>query len=615
MLDNRYEVLKRLGEGGFGVTYLARDTKRPSQPICVVKQLKSNHQASPDIVRLFNKEAEVLERLGEHDQIPRLLASFQESNRFYLVQEYIDGETLRTELERKRFPAWRPSEAEVVVVLREVLTVLAFVHQQGVVHRDIKPDNLMRRQDGKLIVIDFGIVKELTQAQVNAKGQITQTIMAGTPGYSPFEQIQQGNPRPASDVYALGMTAIELLTGKYPHQLAQDADTYRVIWRNSAKVSQSLGDFLDQMVHPHYTRRFKDAGTALQVLKQNLEARSRLLPLPEVAPPKIPKTIKVRPPFTRRQFLQWSGGAAGLVVMGKVIADVAKGRSVILPPNGMKLEDVQFKTVQLDDRGTINKQETLTRQMFQQRITDAVSLPMVTIPAGKFLMGSPTSEKDRDNDEGPQHEVSVPAFYMAQTLITQAQWKAVAKLPKVNIDLNEDSSGFKGDRRPVENVNWWEAQEFCDRLSKQTNLTYRLPSEAEWEYACRSATTTPFYFGETIATTVANYDGNYIYGNGQKGEYRQQTTDVATFPANAWGLYDMHGNVWEWCADHWHDNYQGAPIDGSAWLSNKNDADLTLRGGSWLNNPRNCRSANRAHDAPSNRYHNVGFRVVCRLSA
>ncbi len=181
-------------------------------------------------------------------------------------------------------------------------------------------------------------------------------------------------------------------------------------------------------------------------------------------------------------------------------------------------------------------------------------------------------------------------------------------MKKVNIDLNPDPSHFKGPNRPVECVSWDDAIEFCARLSNKTGKTYRLPSEAEWEYACRAGTTTPFYFGETITTDLANYDGNYTYGAGSKGEYRDQTTDVGIFPPNAFNLFDMHGNIWEWCQDAWHENYNGAPGDGSAWVSDNNIR--LLRGGSWNNFPRLCRSASRFRFARVDWGSSVGFRVV-----
>jgi formylglycine-generating enzyme required for sulfatase activity len=211
-----------------------------------------------------------------------------------------------------------------------------------------------------------------------------------------------------------------------------------------------------------------------------------------------------------------------------------------------------------------------------------VTLEMVAIPGGTFLMGSPESEPERSDRESPQHTVTIQPFFMGKFPVTQAQWQAVASLPKVNIDLKPDPSNFKGANRPVEQVSWNDAVEFCARLSKATGREYRLPSEAEWEYACRAGTTTPFHFGETITTDLANYDGNYTYGSGSKGQYRKQTTDVGSFPANAFGLHDMHGNVWEWCQDTWHENYNGAPTDGSAWVDeNANQNIRILRGGSW----------------------------------
>jgi len=250
---------------------------------------------------------------------------------------------------------------------------------------------------------------------------------------------------------------------------------------------------------------------------------------------------------------------------------------------------------------------------------DTLSLPgkafleMVSIPGGKFLMGSPESEPNRQSNESPQHKVTVEPFLMGRYPITQIQWQVVAQLmPEVNRELKPSPSRFSGSTRPVEKVRWDEAVEFCDRLSAHTGRTYRLPSEAEWEYACRAGTTTPFHFGETITPELANYRGTETYNDGSKGEYRQETTPVEHFEiANPFGLCDMHGNVYEWCQDHWHDNYKGAPTDGSAWLSENKDASRVLRGGSWNIYPVNCRSAYRDGSYPRETNNNVGFRVVC----
>jgi formylglycine-generating enzyme required for sulfatase activity len=242
-------------------------------------------------------------------------------------------------------------------------------------------------------------------------------------------------------------------------------------------------------------------------------------------------------------------------------------------------------------------------------VANALPLHMVLIPGDTFRMGSPDDEPEREADEGPQHEVAVPTFLMGRYPITQAQYEAVMA---TNPATQYDTDRFVAPNQPVVGVSWDNAVEFCDRLAQQTSRPYRLPSEAEWEYACRAGTATPFYFGKTLTTEVANYAGSYTYADGPKGENRNGTTPVDHFGiANAFGLSDMHGNVWEWCQDPWHDSYQGAPTDGSAWIEGGESTSRVLRGGSWNNGPRSCRSASRDYNDPDNRDFLNGFRVCC----
>jgi formylglycine-generating enzyme required for sulfatase activity len=238
---------------------------------------------------------------------------------------------------------------------------------------------------------------------------------------------------------------------------------------------------------------------------------------------------------------------------------------------------------------------------------------MVATPAGSFLMGSPADEPERNDDEGPQHQIRLAGFFLGRTPITQAQWKVVAGWEKVELDLNSDPANFKGPNRPVERVNWLEAVEFCRRLRARTGRSYTLPSEAQWEYACRAGTTTPFHCGATLTAELANYNASSTYGGGPKFTCRERTTDVGSFPANPWGLHDMHGNVWEWCMDTWHDSYVGAPEDGSAWRDQgaAESATRLLRGGSWYGIPRHSRSASRSWFEPDIRSGDIGFRVCC----
>jgi formylglycine-generating enzyme required for sulfatase activity/CheY-like chemotaxis protein len=257
-------------------------------------------------------------------------------------------------------------------------------------------------------------------------------------------------------------------------------------------------------------------------------------------------------------------------------------------------------------------------QAFIEPLGEGQALTMLRIPAGRFLMGSPDHESERDDDEGPLHEVEIQEFLMAATPITQAQWRAVAGWTERQGEswrspLPLDPSLFQEERarliegesdtsqRPVERISWEEAMEFCRRLSQRTRRRYTLPSEAQWEYACRAGSTAPYAFGTELTAELANLG--------------QQTTPVPCHPANAWGLREMHGNVWEWCLDHWHDSYFGAPIDGTAWMDANAPAttDRVVRGGpSWSDSPSAARSAGRLRmPSQSPKSVIVGFRVVC----
>ena len=289
----------------------------------------------------------------------------------------------------------------------------------------------------------------------------------------------------------------------------------------------------------------------------------------------------------------------------------------------LDLSQFSFETVKVNRKGEVIKREQKTARYYREDLGKGINLDMVYIQGGTFMMGTEDEEVERlkakfnvnyFDCEKPQHQVTVSSFFMAKYPVTQAQWKIVASLPKIERDLKLDPSSFKGDNRPVEMVNWYDAVEFCNRLSKLTGREYTLPSEAKWEYSCRAGTTTPFNCGETITTDLANYDGNYTYGNEPKGQYKQKTTPVGSFPANDWGLSDMHGNVWEWCADEWHGNYNNAPTDGNVWTWGESN-HCVMRGGSWYYSPNNCRCASRNdlnRDDGNYDYNrlNSGFRVM-----
>lgn len=323
--------------------------------------------------------------------------------------------------------------------------------------------------------------------------------------------------------------------------------------------------------------------------------------------------------ISRRQFFKWAGfGGVGL---GTVVL-IPKFFELFQTSQSPQPETFRFETVTVNAQGVEINRRNGEAKYFVENLGNNLPLEMVQIPGGTFTMGSPPGEAQRENDEGPQHKVTVPKFFMGKYAVTQAQYQAV---------MGENPSNFKGETRPVERVSWNNAVEFCKRLTQKTGRTYRLPSEAEWEYACRAGTTTPFHFGETITTDLVNFNGSYTYASAPKGEYRQQTVDVdvESFFPNPFGLYQMHGNILEWCLDTWHDNYQKTPSDGSAWIGDnqanvfqsweqfdrlylnlsKNNCYRLLRGGSWDYDPRSCRSTVRFRGEPDDRNYAFGFRV------
>jgi eukaryotic-like serine/threonine-protein kinase len=731
LLCNRYQIEKALAAGGFGETYLAIDLHLPSKPQVVVKHLKplKNDPVTLQIAqRLFEAEAKVLEELGKNSKrIPTLYTYFEDKiekqinqmverhSEFYLVQEFIEGQTLTAEL---KSAGGKLSETKVIEILQEILAGVQEVHQQGKIHRDLKPDNIIRRlQDGKLVLIDFGAVKEIRQISSAANNAMpSATVPIGTIGYMPMEQTM-GFPRPASDVYAVGAIGIQCLTGKHPNELFNEA-ALALLWQHHCQASPGLAAILEKMVAQNANHRYFDGTKAAEALEQFLNSpQPQLTPIstqpstinppppvipapnapmpspiapvppqvvasvtPSPTPPAIPvanvpvqplivQTAKPQlaaPPVqpsvaqslpqavaaplaqkilnprvanpqpapknsaannssgaaannrSRRNFLRWLGfggvGVVGVIALSQLGKNPSTSETGSLPVassssksvSAPQLTKIQFTSVKLDSYGKVIDRPTGQSEIFTEDLGNEVSLKMVKIPAGKFMMGSPTNEIDRLSSESPQHLVTVPGFYMGQMLITQAQWQAI---------MGNNPANFQDtDERPVNSISWLDAMDFCQKLSQKTGRTYRLPSEAEWEYACRAGTTTPFAFGENITPEFVYCNNIYPYSYYIKGEILLKTT-----PANSFGLYNMHGYLWEWCLDEWQSNYNNAPVDGSARgniNSRSGDKKRLLRGGSWNSTKAGiCRSACRRYKDASGNDHFSGLRVVAVTSS
>ncbi len=590
ILAGRYEIMGQLGGKGFAITFLAKDHLRSSNPLCVVKQLRPYH-IHPQLLELFEQEITILERLGKHPQIPQLWAFFIENQYLYTVYEFIQGHDLSQEI----LPGKRSDEAYIADLLPEILEVLSFVHSQGIIHGDIKPRNLMRRyEDGKIFLIDFGTVKEIASLIVNAEDEFISSAVIGTPGYMPNEQ-KKGDLCFSSDVYAVGITAIQALTGIKPVKLPRDIKTGELIWQDQVNISAHIAAAIAKMVLPNPCQRYANATVALQGLTAPLSlttdwSRRQAIKAFSCVGAGLAASVLIQkifqPPTTETigSFPEKSAGA---------IARAATNE-------GSFLKTARFETVKVDQWGKITNRYPSEARFFTEQLGRDIALEMMQIPGGKFVMGSPPEEDERHQDEELQCIVAIKTFYISKFTITQKQYQAV---------MNENPARFVGKQRPVEQVSWDDAIAFCRQLSQQTGKNYQLPSEAQWEYACRAGTTTPFHFGETITTALGNYDPNFTYGLAPQGKYRQETTVVGSFPPNAFGLYDMHGNVWEWCQDIYFDNYNIAPIDGAPRNSDRPHY-RSLRGGSWGDKPSSCRSANRIKYPQNFRSLLHGFRVV-----
>jgi serine/threonine protein kinase len=398
VLLGRYRAIAPLGQGGFGRTFRAIDEAKPSKPTCVIKQffpIQQGTNTANKAAELFHQEAVRLEELGNHQQIPELLAHFEEENHQYLVQQFINGQNLAHILEQKG----AFSETEIRSLLTDLLRVLEFVHSKQVIHRDIKPENIIRRQvDNQLVLVDFGAAKFATGTALARTG----TVIGDFRYIAPEQAVGKGVF--ASDLYSLGVTCIHLLTNVEPLELF-DTDEDAWVWQNYLPnpVSDELRSILDKMIQRGAKRRYQSVEEVLNAL----------------TPPKLS------------------------------VAPIILNVSQTSP-----LKTFDFDVVKVNAQGRETNHRRKQAKYFSEDLGDGVTLEMVEIPSGTFIIGSPDTEKRHNKNENPQHQVTVAAFFMGKFAVTQAQWKAVANLPTINRDLQPNPSYFQGANRPVENVSW-----------------------------------------------------------------------------------------------------------------------------------------------------------------
>ena len=355
---------------------------------------------------------------------------------------------------------------------------------------------------------------------------------------------------------------------------------------NQPPDSQLLGS---QISRPATRTFIKSADRSIQPLLDQSKAPQSALPTQSIAVQPLPLQ-----PVQPLPIKEW----------------VRSTRVKIRPFKPVNYSTFSFHTLRVNERGEPIKKTRQRATYYSESLGKGITLDMIRIPAGCFLMGSTDREKEANDPNPLQHEVIVQEFWLGKYIITQAQWWALMQRAPVSPRSTSPIQRKKKPLQPIENIFWTDAVDFCQRLSQQTGRNYQLPSASQWEYACRAGTTTPFHFGETLTPDIANYNGNYAYRDGPRGRYREVSTEVGCFPPNAFGLYDMHGNMWEWCLDGWH-TLQEDPLNTRDTSRRFASQKKSLRGGSWFYLPNNCRSAYSLTYPFHNRTDDISFRIVC----
>ncbi len=579
---HEYQLDRVLGSGGFGLTYLARDTSL-DKPVAIKEYLpndlavrETDHSVMPKSggnkddfqwgLGRFLDEARTLARF-KHPNIIAVHRYFEAHNTAYIVMEFAEGETLDEVLNRGVL-----EESRLLAVLMPLLEGLEEVHGVNFLHRDIKPGNIVIRSDGSPVLLDFGAAR---QAVGSRSRNITSVV---TPGYAPIEQYStRGNQGPWTDIYALGAVAYEAVSGEAP--LDATGRVFQDPMRPASEVcrgkySESLLNSIDWALSMEGEARPQDVASWRQSMTGEAAP-------PSADWPEEPEPVREGSPEPKPESKPERKRRTGLMALMVALLLVIGG-------------------------GYLYLQQKAERFPAGKVFRDCEDCPeMVVIPAGRFRMGDLNGGGRAE--EKPVHAVRIAKrFAMGRYEVTFAEYDRYAQATGKE---KPDDKGWGRGNYPVRNVSWQDAQGYAKWLSQETGQHYRLPSEAEWEYAARAGSTTTYYWGNSPSGRHANADEDYYDWPSDGYEY---TAPTGSFQPNQFGLYDMSGNVWEWVEDCWHDNYQGAPVDGSAWVSGGDCGIRVLRGGSFVEDPAGVRPAIRT-GAAFRETIGGGFRLVRTL--
>ena len=602
-----YEIEGIIGQGGMACVYLALH-KTLNRKVAI-KVMNRQQGTDSEFSDRFLREARIVANLS-HPNIITIHDVGEHDGHNYLVMELLPGgKTLADKIKAGVDAQYALS------IVRQVAIALKAAHENNIVHRDIKPDNVMFRADGSVVLMDFGVARSVDSSAT----QMTQAgLIIGTPQYISPEQAQSENVGPYSDIYSLGVVFYEMLMGKVPY--TADTPISLVYKHVSAPVPDLTGDFavyqplLNRMMAKVREQRYSNCDDIVADI-DSIEAGK-----PVVHPTQILSTEDINKSIAASESLTIVGdiSADQVKAIGKEKANEKNGgkQTVVKQAEKNGTQPVSELSLKDIETGKSKKSGIKSHSLLwitlgllivggiyifvdidMGKIKTLVGLDagpvyskvgrLISIPEGSFKMGNGNS----DSSESPVHTVHINGFMLGETEVTQKQWQLV---------MGSATSYFKGcDNCPVESVSWNDVQSFFKKLNKQTGLHFRLPSEAEWEYACRSAGKDEKYCGGGDESKLAWYGDNSD----------ERTHPVAQKQANGLGLYDMSGNVWEWTQDCWHDSYDGAPTYGQAWARGT-CAQRVFRGGSWIGVAGGLSSTGRLGSSPAKGSRNLGFRVA-----
>ncbi len=625
--NGRYRVTARLGQGGMGLVLLARDTKLDTDVVVKLLHRALLHDALASV--RFQREIRALVSLS-HPHIVKVHDVGEHGGVPFIVMQYLPGGNLHRRLcgADRRVVAQPPEWLHAW--LPDVADALDYIHRKGYLHRDVKPHNILLDAEGTAYVSDFGLVRAAggDSSALTGTGQ-----PLGTPQYLAPEVMQGGDYDGRVDQYSLAVTVYQWLCGRLPfdgpvamilveHLTREPPPPSR--WAPALPAETEAA--LLRALAKDPGRRFADCAAFARALLAPVPRRPLADPSTTPTAPMAAVTAEPTPP---------SGPTPAADLQVAELLPPREGVSRVACPvcrTPLKLRGsaagkrTKCPACRTPFRVPTDLPTTPTPILAAEFVNSA-GMKLVLVPPGKFLMGSPPDEDKRQDDE-EQHPVEIlRPFHLGAHPVTQEQYENVTgKNPS---HFSPGGAGAwrvqRHDTRrfPVENVSWEDATEFCARLSelpdeKAGGRTYRLPTEAQWEYACRggAAEYAPFHFGRVLTWREANFNGIHPYGTAEKGLFPERTSEVGSFPPNAWGLYDLHGNVWEWCADWYDAGYYKTSPRASPQGPRSSPVEMrVLRGGCWFYDGRFCRSACRNRSGPRVRSAHNGFRVVCVIAA